>query len=103
MCGRPALLVVDDLQWADDTTVAVWHRLARTAQQRSLLVSGGMRPLPRRADLKALRRTLGVSSVLHLPPLADDAVTALVAELAGGTPGRSCAGEPPTRQVTRCT
>jgi len=47
----PALLVVDDLQWADEITVGVCHRLARTKEQRALLVLGATRPLPRRDDL----------------------------------------------------
>jgi DNA-binding CsgD family transcriptional regulator/tetratricopeptide (TPR) repeat protein len=85
--AAPALLVMDDLQWADQTTVGVCHRLARTAPQRALLVVGAMRPLPRRTDLKALRRTIGARAVLRLQPLPDDAVTALVTELAGAAPG----------------
>jgi len=87
-CSRsPAVLVVDDLHWADPTTVAVCHRLARTAGQRPLLLIGATRPLPRREDLKALRVAVGRDHVLSLEPLPADAVSELVAGLAGGRPG----------------
>jgi hypothetical protein len=57
LCARsPAVLVVDDLHWADAGTVSVCHRLARTCAQRPLLLIGAMRPLPRRHDLKGQNR-----------------------------------------------
>ncbi|HWR77531.1 MAG TPA: AAA family ATPase [Thiobacillus sp.] len=36
--GRPAILMVDDIQWADDASAQVLHYLARHAAQRPLLV-----------------------------------------------------------------
>jgi tetratricopeptide (TPR) repeat protein/transcriptional regulator with XRE-family HTH domain len=36
--GRPALLMVDDIQWADDASAQVLHYLARHAATRPLLV-----------------------------------------------------------------
>jgi DNA-binding CsgD family transcriptional regulator/MoxR-like ATPase len=88
LCAQsPVLLVVDELHWADDVTVAVCHRLARSVVQRPLLLIGAMRPLPRRDDLRALRRAVGREGLLRLAPLADEAVTQLVAALAGGPPG----------------
>ncbi|MDP1654003.1 MAG: AAA family ATPase [Rhodocyclaceae bacterium] len=36
--GRPAVLMVDDIQWADDASAQVLHYLARHAAQRSVLV-----------------------------------------------------------------
>ena len=54
--AQPAVLVVDDLQWADQVTVTLWARLARSADQLPLLLAGMMRPVPRREDLLALRR-----------------------------------------------
>jgi DNA-binding CsgD family transcriptional regulator/tetratricopeptide (TPR) repeat protein len=85
----PAVLVVDDLHWADADTVALWHRLARTAQQRPLLLLGATRPLPHRPDLQALRRSLEADRQLQLEPLPAAAVADLVADLAGATPGPS--------------
>ena len=37
---RPAVLVIDDLQWADQASVALWARLARSARQVPLLLIG---------------------------------------------------------------
>ena len=45
---RPTVLVVDDLQWADRTSIALWARLARSAPQMPLLLAGMMRPVPQR-------------------------------------------------------
>ena len=53
---RPAIVVIDDLQWADQATLALWGRLARAAQQMPLLLAGMMRPVPQRDDVLALRR-----------------------------------------------
>jgi hypothetical protein len=57
---RPTVLVVDELQWADRVTVAVWSRLARLVRQLPLLLIGVLRPVPRRDDLRALRRIVGL-------------------------------------------
>ncbi|CAL9337854.1 hypothetical protein SUDANB95_00204 [Actinosynnema sp. ALI-1.44] len=79
----PVVLVVDDLQWADNATVAVWRRLARLVPQLPLLLVGVLRPLPRRDELSALRQ--GVDR-LTVGRLAAPAVAELVAALAGGVP-----------------
>ncbi|XVV02836.1 AAA family ATPase [Actinosynnema sp. CA-248983] len=79
----PVVLVIDDLQWADAATVAVWRRLARLVPQLPLLLIGVLRPLPRRDDLSALRQ--GVDR-LTVGRLAAPAVAELVGVLAGGTP-----------------
>ena len=52
----PAVLVIDDLQWADHATVTLWGRLARSVAQLPLLLVGSMRPVPQREDVVALRR-----------------------------------------------
>jgi tetratricopeptide (TPR) repeat protein/transcriptional regulator with XRE-family HTH domain len=83
---RPAVLVVDDLQWADPASVALWGRLARLARQVPLLLVGMMRPVPQREDMLALRR-VGGAVRLQLPTLTGGAVAGLVAALAGGRPG----------------
>src|SRR6266705_3563759 len=47
LCAEaPLILVVDDMQWADDASLLVWHRLTRTAQQAPLLLVGACRPVP---------------------------------------------------------
>ena len=86
---RPTILVVDDLQWADQASVTLWGRLARSAGQVPLLLVGMMRPVPQRDDLLALRRVAGDAVRLELNRLSEAAVTDLVAALAGGRPDDS--------------
>ena len=83
---RPTILVIDDLQWADQASVALWGRLARSARQVPLLLIGMMRPVPQRDDLLALRRAAGDAARLQLTGLTETAVADLVAALAGGKP-----------------
>jgi DNA-binding CsgD family transcriptional regulator/tetratricopeptide (TPR) repeat protein len=84
---RPTVLVIDDLQWADQASIALWGRLARSARQVPLLLVGTMRPVPQRDDLMALRRAAGDADRLQLTGLTETAVADLVAALAGGKPG----------------
>jgi predicted ATPase len=83
---RPTILVVDDLQWADQASIALWGRLARSARQVPLLVVGMMRPVPHREDLLALRRVVDDAARLRLTGLTEAAAADLVAALAGGEP-----------------
>jgi len=83
----PTILVIDDLQWADRASIALWGRLARSVSQLPLLLIGTMRPVPHRDDLLALRRAAGDAVRLQLTGLAGAAVADLVAALAGGRPG----------------
>ena len=83
---RPVILVVDDLQWADPASVALWARLARSARQVPLLLVGMMRPVPQREDVLALRRVTGEVARLELTGLTEAAAADLVAALAGGRP-----------------
>ncbi len=83
---RPTVLVIDDLQWADQASTTLWGRLARSAPQMPLLLVGMMRPVPQRDDLLALRRVVGDAARLQLTALTGEAVTGLVADLAGGQP-----------------
>jgi DNA-binding CsgD family transcriptional regulator len=83
---RPTILVLDDLQWADQATVTLWGRLARLVRQMPLLLVGMMRPVPQREDLLALRRATSDSVRLPLGALGEAAVVDLVAALVGGKP-----------------
>jgi len=82
----PTILVIDDLQWADQASVALWARLARSVRQVPLLLVGMMRPVPQRDDLLALRRAVGDAGRLQLTGLTEAAVAELVATLVGGEP-----------------
>lgn len=83
---RPVVLVIDDLQWADPASVALWARLAKTADQEPLLLIGMARPVPERDDLLVLRRVVGDAGRLRLAGLAAPAVADLIAALSGGRP-----------------
>jgi DNA-binding CsgD family transcriptional regulator len=83
---RPTILVIDDLQWADQATVSLWARLARSAPQVQLLLMGMMRPVPQREDLVALRRAVDSSARVLLTGLGQGPVSDLVAALAGARP-----------------
>ena len=83
---RPTILVIDDLQWADQASIALWGRLARSARQVPLLLVGMTRPAPQRDDLLALRRVVDDAARLQLTGLTGAAVGDLVAALAGGQP-----------------
>jgi DNA-binding CsgD family transcriptional regulator len=83
---QPVILVVDDLQWADQASIALWGRLARSARHMPLLLAGTMRPVPQREDLLALRRVASEAARVQLAGLTEAAVADLVAALAGGRP-----------------
>src|SRR5450755_701803 len=83
---RPTILVIDDLQWADQASIALWGRLARSARQVPLLLIGMMRPVPQRDDVLALRRVAGDAARLQLTGLTGTAMSDLLAALAGGKP-----------------
>jgi DNA-binding CsgD family transcriptional regulator len=82
----PTVLVVDDLQWADHSSVTVWERLSRSARHLPLLLVGMMRPVPQREDLLALRHTADLAERFQLGGLPGESVTELVGTLAGGKP-----------------
>ena len=105
-CGaRPTILIVDDLQWADQASIsAVGQAGAGLARQLPLLLIGMMRPVPQRDDLLALRRAVG----------DDGQAAARRAHRVRGRPSwwpswpaasptRTCCGWPVTRRATRCT
>ena len=85
---RPTVLVVDDLQWADQASVTLWGRLARSVPQAPLLLVGMMRPVPQREDLLALRRVAADAERMQLTGLSGAAVAELVTSRVGGSPDR---------------
>jgi DNA-binding CsgD family transcriptional regulator len=84
--ARPMVLVVDDLQWADQASVTLWERLSRSARHLPLLLIGMMRPVPQREDLLALRHTADLAARFQLGALPEESVSELVETLAGGKP-----------------
>jgi tetratricopeptide (TPR) repeat protein len=83
---QPTILVMDDLQWADQASIGLLARLAGAVRQLPLFLIGMMRPVPQRDDLQALRRAAGDAVRLQLTGLTKAAVAELIESLAGGTP-----------------
>ncbi|MEV1120352.1 BTAD domain-containing putative transcriptional regulator [Actinosynnema sp. NPDC049800] len=85
----PLVFALDDLQWSDETSTQVWHRLTTVARRLPLLLVGAARPVPYRAEVARLRRDVESSggAVLDLAPLADTEVAGLVGRLVGASPG----------------
>jgi DNA-binding CsgD family transcriptional regulator len=87
--AAPTVLVVDDLQWADEASLAVWHQLAASISQLRLLLIGTCRPTPRRPEVEQVRAAVvrRGGQVVTLGPLAETDVTTLVTAMVGAAPG----------------
>src|SRR6266511_2546893 len=91
----PVLLVVEDLQWADEPSLLVWNRLARTVDQIPLLLVGTCRPVPHRTTVERLgvMARERANAYLELGPLATPDVVDIAGRLAGGRPGPRLSAE----------
>src|SRR4029077_9953049 len=87
--AAPAVIVLDDLQWAGDASLIVWHQLAASLRQLRLLLIGTCRPAPRRPEVQELRAAVirHGGAVVTLGPLTEIDVTALVTAMLGSPPG----------------
>ena len=87
--AAPTVIVLDDLQWADDASLIVWHQLAASIGQLRLLLIGTCRPAPRRPEVQELRAAVirRGGAVVTLGPLTETDVTALVTAMLGSPPG----------------
>jgi DNA-binding CsgD family transcriptional regulator/tetratricopeptide (TPR) repeat protein len=87
--AAPTVLVVDDLQWADEASLAVWHQLATSISQLRLLLIATCRPAPRRPEVEQIRAAVvrRGGRVVALGPLTGTDVTALVTAMIGASPG----------------
>ena len=87
--AAPTVMVVDDLQWADDASLVVWHQLAASIGQLRLLLIGTCRPTPRRPEVQQVRAAVvrRGGAVVTLGPLAETDVAALVTAMVGAPPG----------------
>ncbi|OLB80266.1 MAG: hypothetical protein AUI14_07300 [Actinobacteria bacterium 13_2_20CM_2_71_6] len=83
------VMAVDDLQWADEASLLLWHRLGRLANQVPLLLVGACRPGSRRPELAKVRRQVLArnGAVLRLRGLSEAESTELLAALLGAVPG----------------
>jgi DNA-binding CsgD family transcriptional regulator len=87
--AAPTVIVLDDLQWADDASLIVWHQLAASIGQLRLLLIGTCRPTPGRPEVQEVRAavTRHGGAVVTLGPLTETDVTALVTAMLGSPPG----------------
>ena len=87
--ATPIVLVIDDMQWADDASVLLWDRLVAATRHLPLLLVAAARPEPNGRELAQLRRGVQTRQghVLTLPALAPDATEELVASLVGAPVG----------------
>jgi len=85
--ATPTVIVLDDLQWADDASLMVWHRLTLATAQLPLLLVGASRSVPRLPELQKVRAAVlrRGGTVLSLGALEDADVDALIARMVGAT------------------
>jgi predicted ATPase len=87
----PVMVAVEDLQWADPSTLLVLQRLGRQVRQLPVLLVCTARPVPRSQELEGCLQGLRASGAteLLLGPLDGAAATRLVEQLVGAPPGPS--------------
>jgi DNA-binding CsgD family transcriptional regulator/tetratricopeptide (TPR) repeat protein len=85
----PLAIAMDDLQWVDSSSLLALAFLARQSAPLRLAVIVAVRPPPWPCPVNQFFKSVARlnPSRLHLGPLSDQAVTALVTALAGGQPG----------------
>jgi DNA-binding CsgD family transcriptional regulator len=85
------VMVIDDLQWADEASLIVWHQLAASIGQLRLLLIGTCRPTPRRPEVEQVRRAVGRrgDALITLEPLPETDVADLVTAMVGAPPADS--------------
>jgi tetratricopeptide (TPR) repeat protein len=85
----PTVMVIDDLQWADDASLLVWHQLAASIDQLRLLLIATCRSDPRRPEIQQVRASLARrgGALVTLGPLPETDVAALVTAMLGAPPG----------------
>ncbi|MFI2351845.1 AAA family ATPase [Streptomyces sp. NPDC019443] len=87
--GSSTVMVLDDVQWADDVSLEVCRRLASIAVHLPLLLVLSFRAVPRGPGMRHLRAALPgrATTTISLGPLGVDAIHDLVSDVAGAQPG----------------
>jgi len=85
----PVVMVIDDVQWADEASLVVWHELAASIDQLRLLLIGTCRLSARRPEVQQVRSAVARrgGQVIGLQPLAETEVATLVRGMLGSPPG----------------
>jgi predicted ATPase len=87
--AAPTVMVTEDLQWADDASLIVWHQLAASIDQLRLLLIGTCRSPLHRPEVQQVRAAVvrRGGTVTTLGPLAEADVADLVTAMVGAPPG----------------
>lgn len=88
---RPVLLLLDDLQWVDPSTVLALDHIGRWLAASPIAVVAAFRPLPAVPALDVLVDALGRDAVTRvtLAPLDPEAIERLVADSVSARPGEA--------------
>ena len=89
----PAILVLDDAQWADAASLGVLLRLGRTLRQLPLLLVVAARSMPWRGEVAGLREALADADAftIELGPVGTIGAAEMVRQLIGVPPGPALA------------
>jgi predicted ATPase len=85
---RPLLLAIDDLQWADASTLVALRSIGRRVQTLPVVILGSCRAGHEVAELHRVTDDLLRAGGTRLPlgPLDDDAVASLITDVLDGSP-----------------
>jgi DNA-binding SARP family transcriptional activator/tetratricopeptide (TPR) repeat protein len=87
----PVVLVIDDIQWADEASVQIWWRLREATKHLPLLLICCVNTGHGRTDLLDLRRQIESDAdgcVITVPPLSFADSESLLSQLVKARPGR---------------
>ncbi|WP_406689490.1 AAA family ATPase [Saccharopolyspora sp. ID03-671] len=79
----PLVLAIDDVQWADEASLLVWHRLSRLTEHLPLLLAAAVRPSGGRTELGVVRGEDRAAVRIPVNPLDELATAGLAAHLTG--------------------
>jgi DNA-binding CsgD family transcriptional regulator/tetratricopeptide (TPR) repeat protein len=91
----PAILVVDDVQWADAASLGVLVSLSRALRQLPLLLVIAGRSVPARPEVEALRAAMADAGALpiELGPVSPPEAAEIVRQVIGVPPGPALAAQ----------
>ncbi|MFE3238583.1 hypothetical protein ACFXKJ_41570, partial [Kitasatospora indigofera] len=81
----PLVLMIDDIQWADEASMIAWHRLAQAVDQLPLLLIAVSRSAPPRQTVARLRQSVLAAGAVRIQvgPLSGDQLSDLVIQMTG--------------------